>query len=90
MKRLLILMTVWAFLAGGLSYAQNPDQTEFLVLYNNGPLVTTPGGGAGGHDISEVQTNLSMSLYGFGNQFANNNRMTDDFAIPAGETWNIE
>ncbi len=39
-----------------------------VVLYDNGPLVTHPGGGAGGADASAVQTALAMTLYGVGYQ----------------------
>ena len=42
----------------------NPD----AVLYDNGPLVTNPGAGAGGADASAVQTAVLQSTYGFGHQ----------------------
>jgi hypothetical protein len=60
------------------------------VLYDNGPLVTHPGGGAGGADASAVQTALSMTLYGAGNQVSAGNRLADDFTVPAGETWTLD
>ncbi|MFU8844949.1 MAG: hypothetical protein ACNA7V_14185, partial [Bacteroidales bacterium] len=34
------------------------------ILYDNGPFVTHPGGGAGGADASALQTNLGMGTYG--------------------------
>jgi hypothetical protein len=34
-----------------------------VVLYDNGPLVTHPGGGAGGLDASALQTALGMTTY---------------------------
>jgi len=58
------------------------------VLYDNGPLVTHPGGGFGGADASVLQTNLSMSTYGVGHQVLSNYWVADDFTVPAGG-WNI-
>ncbi|MEO8195263.1 MAG: hypothetical protein ABI689_00930 [Thermoanaerobaculia bacterium] len=64
--------------------AVRPD----AILYDNGPLVTNVGAGAGGADASAVQTAVLQSTYGFGNQVLNGNRMADDFTVPAGG-WNI-
>lgn len=58
------------------------------ILYNNGPLVTHPGGGFGGADVSALQTDILMNIFGFGNQVLNNYWMADDFTVPAGG-WNI-
>ena len=60
------------------------------VLYDNGPIVTHPGGGFGGADASSLQTALSLTLFGFGHQIVNNNRMADDFTVPAGSPWTID
>lgn len=60
------------------------------VLYDNGPLVTHPAGGAGGADASVLQTGLGMGTYGFGHQFSLCYLVADDFTIPAGDTWNID
>lgn len=60
------------------------------VLFDNGPLVTHPGGGFGGANASAVQTTLGMSVYGFGMQHTLPNTLADDFTIPAGETWTLE
>jgi hypothetical protein len=54
------------------------------VLYDNGPLVTHPGGGAGGADASALQTALLMSTYGFGAQQSAGNRVADDFTVTGG------
>lgn len=55
------------------------------VLYDNGPLVNSPGTGAGGADESVLQTtSLGMNTIGFGHQVLNGNRMADDFTVPAG------
>ncbi len=58
------------------------------VLYDNGPLVTHPGGGAGGADASALQSALLNSTYGFGHAVSSGFRVADDFTVPAGG-WNI-
>jgi hypothetical protein len=59
------------------------------VLYDNGPLVTHPGGGAGGADASALQTALGNSTYGFNHSpNAPGFRLADDFTVPAGG-WTI-
>jgi hypothetical protein len=58
------------------------------VLYDNGTLVTHPGGGAGGLNASAVQTALGNSTYGFGHAISAGLRVADDFTVPAGG-WNI-
>lgn len=59
------------------------------VLYDNGPLITHPGGGAGGADASALQTTLVMGTYGYGNQLTAGNRVADDFIISSG-AWQID
>lgn len=58
------------------------------VLYDNGPLVTNPGAGAGGADASALQTALGNSTYGFGHAISSGYRMADDFTV-TGSGWNI-
>jgi len=61
------------------------------LLFDNGPLVTHPGVGAGGADESALQSvSLGMNILGFGAQVLNGNSMADDFTIPAGEEWQID
>jgi len=60
-----------------------------VVLYDNGPLVTHPGGGAGGADASALQTALGMNTLGSGNQLSVGNRVADDFTVTGGG-WFIE
>jgi hypothetical protein len=60
------------------------------ILWDNGPLVTHPGGGAGGLDASALQTALGLLLYGFGDQFDAGNRMADDFVVDAAGGWQID
>lgn len=59
------------------------------VLYNNGPFVNLPGGGAGGADASVLQSNLGLGTYGWGHAVSSGFRVADDFTIPAQMTWNI-
>ncbi len=57
------------------------------VLWDNGPIVTSYGTGVGGADesiIDPVEINN-----GWGCQWTYDYRITDDFEIPAGETWEI-
>lgn len=59
------------------------------ILYDNGPMVTHPGGGSGGADASAVQTTLGNSSYGFNHSVSGAFRVADDFTVPAGG-WMIE
>lgn len=59
------------------------------VLYDNGPLVTNPGAGFGGADASALQTNLGLSIFGFGHAVASGFRVADDFTVPA-DGWFID
>ncbi|MCD4700269.1 MAG: hypothetical protein K8S24_00280 [Candidatus Aegiribacteria sp.] len=60
------------------------------TLYDNGPLINSPGTGFGGADESILQsTSLGMNTLGFGHQITNDNRIADDFVIPTGDTWDI-
>jgi hypothetical protein len=58
------------------------------VLWDNGPLVTHPGGGSGGADASVLQTNLGMNTYGFGHQYSQGFRVADDF--PVDGDWTVD
>jgi len=57
------------------------------VLYDNGPLVNSPGTGAGGTDESRLQdASLGMSTLGFGHQVVNGYRVADDFMLSTSAT----
>jgi len=58
------------------------------VLFTSGPHFNVPGGGSGGANLSSLQSNLSMSSFGWAQQTGF--RVADDFTIPSGQTWNIE
>jgi hypothetical protein len=60
------------------------------VLYDNGPLVTHPGGGAGGADASAVQTALGLSVYGFAHGMTQGYRIADDFTISDPGGWDVQ
>jgi hypothetical protein len=67
-----------------------PQSLPQAVLWDNGPLVTHPGGGYNGADASALQSALGMNTYGFGNQFPLGYRMADDFAITGPGWWQID
>jgi uncharacterized protein (TIGR03382 family) len=81
MKRLLTVSAGLALLLAGSAFG--------VVLWDNGPLVTHPGGGAGGADASVVDTVAGMTLYGFGHQWQLGYSMADDFEVGAGG-WTID
>jgi hypothetical protein len=58
------------------------------ILWDNGPLVNSPGTGAGGADESMLQTALSMNTLGWGHQVYYGYRIADDFTV-SGAGWQI-
>jgi hypothetical protein len=64
----------------------NGGSTKALSYsWNNGPFVTGTGNGAGGADTSAIQT--GFGTFGYGQQGGTiNNRLADDFEVPAGQT----
>lgn len=59
------------------------------LLHDNGPLVNSPGGGAGGADVSYLDVAAGLGTYGFGHQIVAFNRVADDFTVPA-PGWDID
>jgi hypothetical protein len=60
------------------------------ILWDNGPVVNSPGTGAGGADESMLQNNsLGMSALGFGHQKLDGYRVADDFTV-SGTGWQID
>lgn len=60
-----------------------PGQTDYIVragtLYSNGPIVNVPGGGAGGNDLSLLESaTLGMNILGFGHAISSGYRVADD------------
>lgn len=57
-------------------------------LYVSGPMVTNPGAGSGGADVSALQTGLGMTTYAAGVQLGAGNRMADAFEVP--DDWSVD
>ncbi|WP_337872838.1 T9SS type A sorting domain-containing protein [Ignavibacterium sp.] len=72
-----------------VTYPINWQYTPEAVLYDNGPVVNSPGGGPNGADGSVLQTALGLNVLGFAHQQSSNFRVADDFVVPAGQTWTI-
>jgi len=66
-----------------------PFESDFALLFDGGPMITHPAGGAGGNDASALQTVLLLSTYGFGAQISAGNSMADDFTV-TGAGWDID
>jgi len=58
------------------------------VLWDNGPVITSIGTGVGGADESIIDPTEITN--GFGCQWASDIRLSDDFEVPAGQTWEID
>ena len=54
-----------------------------VLLWDNGPLVTDPGAGFNGFDASRLQAGENTLGYGHQLDPALNNRVADDFTVPA-------
>lgn len=61
-----------------------------VVLYDNGPLVNSPGTGAGGADESMVQGALGMTTFGFGHSVSGGLRVSDQFTVTDAAGWTID
>jgi hypothetical protein len=61
------------------------------LLYDNGPLITHPGAGVGGADVSALQVSaLGMNTLGAGHQFSLGYSMADDFTVTDAAGWYID
>jgi len=78
---------IFSFVCAVMLYAG--QFANAAVLYDNGPLVTHPAGGAGGADASALQTSLGLSTYGVGHQLVSGNRIADDFTVTGSNPWTI-
>jgi hypothetical protein len=63
-----------------------PLSTSRAILWDNGPLVNSPGTGAGGADESVLHSGLGT--YGFGAQWPLGYQIADDFEVTG--TWNVD
>ncbi|MEM1057410.1 MAG: T9SS type A sorting domain-containing protein [Bacteroidota bacterium] len=67
-----------------------PSAVSGSVLYDNGPLTTSTGTGAGGADESLTQdVSLNMQTFGWSHQFSTSTSVSDNFTVPAGG-WDID
>jgi hypothetical protein len=73
-----------------VSVPNSPSYGTDATLYDNGPIVTHPGGGFGGANASALMSAFGGTIFGFGAQQVNGNRMADDFVIPVGQQWKID
>ncbi len=64
---------------------------QWDLLHDNGPLFNGPGLGAGGADVSAIQTTLGLGTLGFtgGTYGGIPWRLSDRFTVPAGQTWRV-
>lgn len=59
--------------------------------YSNGPLVTHPGQGLNGLDVSALDNGApALNVFGWGASVATNTRVADDFTVPFGQTWTLQ
>jgi hypothetical protein len=65
----------------GINFVGSGTPTPARVIYNNGPLVNLPGGGAGGADASTLQSAILLNSYGFGHQVSAGNRIADEITL---------
>ncbi len=60
------------------------------VLYDNGPLITHPAGGAGGADASSLETAIGLGTYGFGHALTTGFRVADEFTVTDPGGWQVD
>lgn len=75
---------------GELGADGRPPDRPAAVLYDNGPLITHPGGGFGGADASAMQSALGLSTFGFAHSPSSGYRVADDFTVTATSGWQID
>ncbi len=63
---------------------------QSTVLHDNGPFVTHPGGGFNGYDASALQIALGLNTFGFNISNSTGYRLSEDFTIPPGGSWQID
>lgn len=74
----------------------SPPNLRSVPIYSNSGdladpyLITRPGAGCAGRDVSDLQTVLGLNGLGFSCLAASSVAVADDFSVPAGETWRID
>lgn len=71
-----------------LNYQTVPFEGGESILFNNGPLVTLPGGGCAGGDASILDGAAGLTVFGFGANKAAFFYVADDFTSNA--SWRID
>ncbi|MBI5431980.1 MAG: hypothetical protein HZA52_04015 [Planctomycetes bacterium] len=73
--------------AVGTTYFAAPTDAPFV--YTNGPYITGFGNGVGGANTSIIESGWNTFGYGVQASGATDNRIADDFVVPAGQTWTL-
>jgi|GEM_PF-806865 len=68
---------------------QGSIQACNTLLWDNGPLITHPGGGYNGSDLSVLQSSLGLNTYGFGVNHNIGQWLAEDFMIDGPEDWEL-
>jgi hypothetical protein len=71
-----------------LEFQTIPLESSEAILFNNGPLVTLPGGGCSGGDASILDGTLGLTVFGFAANKATYFYIADDFTNSA--AWNLD
>lgn len=73
---------------GGYSDLRGVEYVHAPRIYDNGPVVTHPGGGFGGGDLSLLQSNLGLQYYGWYVDASMSLAVADDFQTNG--TWSVD
>ena len=60
------------------------------LLYDTGPVVTQAGAGAGGADVSELQTAQGLDVFGYNTNLVADITVAEDFKITNPEGWYVD
>ncbi len=75
--------------SSGVAGAGAPGEPPLTVLFDNGPLVNSPGTGPGGADESLARdVTVGLTSRGFNHSLTGGYRVADDFTI-TGPSWNV-
>jgi hypothetical protein len=74
---------VFLCVTAGIIVGPNAALAQPTETYDNGPLVTHPGGGCSGNDASRLQEALGMDVMGFIASRFSGYHVVDNFTVPA-------
>ena len=86
----LLLLCVLGIINTPTIASNTVSESPGTELWDNGPVITHPGSGFGGADVSATQTNLGLSFNGFNHQMSGSYRVADDFLVTSPQGWHIE